>query len=187
MTTSQPGGPSPVAHRPAVPYDDLDAFHRRWGHLDDDERRQVAEEDPLGFIADHLPSYDRAEGTVVVLLDGLPDGQRLVNVVADGPLNPEPDECRRLLETFAEAAHTLVLEEAELLDGEGLESLFLAIEMGVLVHRRGPERVTAEDRRWSEALRDVQADWGLGSLGVLARTESGALVRVTGCWPGQVA
>jgi hypothetical protein len=136
----------------------------RWAALHDEALRAAADQDPLGFVADHLPRHERREGSVAVLLDCGPAGPRSVHVVSDAPLRPSPDACRAVLDRVAELA----------LD----RPAGIRARIGVIHHRRGGPEVHDLDRRWAEALRDVAADAGLAVLGVAARIEDGALVRV---------
>lgn len=156
--------PSRRTTRPATPYDDPVAYERRWGRLDEAARHRQAEWDPLVFLADHLPTADRGPGSVTVVLDLGGPGRRLVHPVWGLPADPTPLRCRLVLDPFAAAA-------AEVRED-------VTPRLGVLHHRPGPVRVTALDRRWAEALADVAAEYALAALGVVARTESGALVRV---------
>lgn len=164
MTATRRPRPRPIPS-PRRPYDDDVAYERRWGRLGGDAREREAGRDPLGFVADHLAVTDRVEGCVVVLLD-MGDGvRRLVNPVSGAPLDPTATQCRLMLEPFAAAA-------TEVRDPGDVPRL------GIVHHRRGPARITALDERWRAALDAVVAEYGLAAIGVAARTEAGALVRV---------
>ena len=133
--------------------------------MSETQLRDAAGRVPLGFVADHLLSGDRRTGSVAVLLDAGPDGPRSIHLVHDAPLDPDVDQCRAILDRVAERAVAL---------RRGARRA----RLGVVHHRTGDAVVIDLDARWAQALHDVTADAGLGVLGVAARTESGALVRV---------
>lgn len=141
------------------------ASEERWSAMSESQMRDAAGRDPIGFVADHLLSRDRRHGSVAVLLDAGPDGPRTIHVVNDAPLDPDPDQCRAILDRVAEQAVSL---------RRGMRKA----RLGVVHHRTGDAVVVDLDTRWAQALDDVTSDAGLGVLGVAARTESGALVRV---------
>lgn len=154
----------PRPARPATPYDDPVGYERRWGRLDDEARHREADRDPLVFLADHLPATDRGPGRVTVALDLGAPGRRLVNPVPGLPADPSPLRCRLVLDPFAAVAAEVRAD--------------VAPRLGVLHHRPGPAHPTDLDRRWAQALAEVVEEYGLTSLGVVARTEAGALVRL---------
>ncbi len=142
-------------------YDDPHAYHRRWERLDREAVDRAARRDPLLFIADHVPLADRRAGSVAVHVR-TPDGASLLNLIADAPDDPTDDECVACLATVVERS-----------GGEAVD------EIGVVHHRRGRAHVVELDRRWQQALDDVCRFYGADAVGVLARTESGAIVRLS--------
>lgn len=148
-----------------LPYEDEDAYERRWGGLSEAAKVELSRSDPLTFVADHLPHRDRAEGSVVVLLAPVDSGRPVVNVISEVPRNPTAEECYRLLWPFATAA------------GQAYPSHGRAM-IGVIHHRRGPAVPGLLDQRWMSAVHQVAQENGLSVLGVMARTASGALLPI---------
>lgn len=148
-----------------APYEDEDGYERRWGGLSESATKDLARSDPLTFVADHLPNQDRREGSVVVLLEPVGFGAPLLHVIADAPVNPSAEECYRLLWPFATAA-----AQACPPDGRAM--------IGVIHHRRGPAVPGLLDQRWLAAVRQAAEGVGIDVLGVLARTDSGALIPI---------
>lgn len=140
-------------------YDDPHAYHRRWERLDPDAVERASERDPLLFIADHVSLADRRAGSVAVHVRTA-DGAPMMILIADGPADPTDDECVACLATVVERIGDEAVDE-----------------LGVVHHRRGRSHVVDLDRRWQKALADVCHYYGIEDAGVLARTESGAIVR----------
>ena len=166
-----PGAPKSSTVRTGSPYDGLPyedevGYQNRWGGLSRSATDELAHSDPLTFVADHLPHGDRREGSVVVLLEPVGFGSPLVSVIADAPVNPSAEECYRLLWPFATAAG-----QARPTDGRAM--------IGVIHHRRGPAVSGVLDQRWLAAVQQAAQEAGIEVLGVLARTDSGALIPVT--------
>ena len=141
-------------------FDDPLAYIRRWERAPEPEVARLADADPLLFLADHLPLADRREGTVAVHAR-LDDGTPLAAIITDGPPEPSVDECRTAL--------AMVVEHA------GSERV---VGLGLVHHRRGRAHISSSDRRWRVALDDACARYAIAPVGVLIRTESGALVPV---------
>ena len=135
------------------------------GRVSKSSKHDLSRSDPLTFVADHLPNRDRQEGSVVVLLEPVGFGAPLVQVIADAPVNPSAEECYRLLWPFATAAG-----QACPPDGRAM--------IGVIHHRRGPAVSGVLDQRWLAAVRQAAQEAGIEVLGVLARTDSGALIPI---------
>lgn len=148
-----------------LPYEDEDGYERRWGGLSEAAKADLSRSDPLTFVADHLPHRDRAEGSVVVLLEPVGFGQPMVNVISDVPRNPTAQECYRLLWPFATAA------------GQACPPGGRAM-IGLIHHRRGPAVPSLLDQRWLHAVQQAAQEHGLEVLGVMARTASGALLPI---------
>lgn len=156
-------------HRTRTPYDDVEGYDRYWGSLSIGDFHAASMADPIRFIADHVAAIDRREGAVVVLLD-MGDGvNRSVHVLAESLPNAWVDECRMQLAPFAEVA------------GE-FRSEGLLPSIGVIHHRRGEATVNELDLRWAGVVKSLAEAAGIMVIGVAARTESGALVRVCGEW-----
>lgn len=144
---------------PGHDYDDPHAYHRRWDRLDPDAVHRAAERDPLLFVADHVSTADRRAGSVVVHVR-TPDGSPMMILIADGPADPTDEECITCLATIVERIGHETVDE-----------------LGVVYHRRGRTHLVDLDRRWQQALGDVCHYYDIEQVGVLARTESGAIVR----------
>lgn len=142
-----------------TPFDDHIAFDRRWSHCDPTTKHALAEADPLLFVADHIPSGERREGSVAVALSSH-DGQSALMVVSDAPVQPPDIECLALLSNAIERS------------GGGVRTL------GIVHHRRGGHGITDLDRRWALALTAVCTAFDIRPLGVLARLYTGDIVRV---------
>jgi hypothetical protein len=146
---------------PRYAYDDPHAFHRRWDRLNPDEIGAAADRDPLLFVADHVSCADRREGALA-LLAVTDHGERQIILIPDGATDPDEDTCIAVLATVVERL--------------GPDRV---MALGLVHHRRGRAHVVDLDRRWQEALEDVCHYYAIGTIGVLARTESGAIVRTT--------
>jgi len=142
-------------------YDDPHAYYRRWERLDPEAVHRAAESDPLLFVADHVSTADRRDGSVAVHVR-THGGAPLLILIADGPVDATDEECVACLATVVERI--------------GKESV---AELGVVHHRRGRTHLVDLDRRWQRALDDVCRYYDIDGVGVLARTESGAIVRPT--------
>lgn len=140
-------------------FDDPHAYHRRWERLDPDAVDRAAARDPLLFIADHVAVADRRAGSVAVHVRSHGGAPTLI-LIPNGPADPTDDECLVCLATVVERV--------------GPEA---AAELGVVHHRRGRSHVLDVDRRWQQALEQVCHYYDVEPVGVLARTESGAIVR----------
>lgn len=149
-----------------LPYEDEDGYEHRWGGLSEAAKADLSRSDPLTFIADHLPHRDRAEGSIVVLLEPVGYGQPLVNVISDCPRNPAAEDCYRMLWPFATAAGRMGPPGG-------------VAKIGLILHRRGAAVAGVLDRRWFRALQQAAQEADLQMLGVLTRTASGALVPIT--------
>jgi hypothetical protein len=140
-------------------YDDPHAYHRRWERLHPDAVARASERDPLLFIADHVALADRRAGAVAVHVR-TQGGASMLVLIGDGPADPTDDECVACLANVVERIGPEVVEE-----------------LGAVHHRRGSTHVIDVDRRWQQALDDVCHYYDIEAIGVLARTESGAIVR----------
>jgi hypothetical protein len=151
-------------------YDDPHAYDRRWSRLSRAEVAERSDADPLLFVADHIGTADRDDGVVAVHAE-MADGSRVMVIVAAGPDAPTADQCRsavlgiiaRLSEDYGDPD-----------DETGIVPL---LSLGLVVHRRGRAHLTPLDRCWASALVAGCAYWDVEPLGVLVRTESGALYR----------
>ena len=146
---------------PRYAYDDPHAYHRRWDRLDPDQLHAAADRDPLLFVADHVPCTDRRDGALAIHV-GTDDGGSQVILVPDAIIDPDDGACVTLLATVVERL--------------GPDRV---IALGLVHHRRGRAHIIDLDRRWQEALDAVCHYYAVGAVGVLARTESGAIVRMT--------
>jgi hypothetical protein len=144
---------------PRHAYDDPHAYHRRWDRLDPEAVQQAAERDPLLFIADHVPTANRRAGSVAVHVRSH-DGSSMLILIADGPADPTDEECVACLATVVARI------------GEDRVAA-----LGVVHHRPGRAHLVELDRRWQQALDDVCHFYEVDAVGVLVRTESGAIVR----------
>ncbi len=155
------------------PYDDVVAFDRRWFHCDpaDADARQQAQ--PLLFVADHISIHDRRAGSLAVYARTA-DDQPLMAVIPDALPDPSADECLRAMLGIADNVCREFGIDPEVMDLG--DPPFAAL--GLVHHRRGRPHITDVDRHWAQALTDVCGWLGVEPIGVLARTESGALVPV---------
>jgi len=151
-----------------IPYDTPAAADRWWDRLTPDERSAAVDADPLRFLADHLLMSDRCEGSLALYGDFGPGTPALPLVLHDAPTDPTVDECGMTVWRFAEAL-------GHLRDEAGADH----VRLGMIHHRTGPSSVTDLDRRWLIALDALAPRLGYEVLGVLARTERGALVEAT--------
>jgi hypothetical protein len=155
-----------------TPFDDPRAFTRRWANLTPEQLRAEAIRDPLLFAADHVSILDRHEGAVVVLADLGGDLPPTMFVVPDAPPGPSEEDCLGLLAGIVSSIDSAMDQGA----GEG--ELSAVRRLGVVTHRLGAAMVNDIDRRWMSALGLVSVALGIEVIGVMARTRSGALVRV---------
>jgi hypothetical protein len=157
-----------------TPFDDPRAFRRRWASLSAEQLRVEASRDPLLFAADHVSIFDRHEGSLVILaeLDG--ETHPAMIVIPGGPPDPSEEDCLGLLAT--------VVSRLEDEAGEAMfhnERAVTAVRrLGVVTHRLGTSMINDIDRRWMRALGLVSVALGIEVIGVVARTRSGAIVRV---------
>lgn len=175
------------------PFDDPGAFRRRWSHLTPAQLRQESLRDPLLFAADHLPPEDRREGSVLIVaeLEGAP--APVVIVIPDGPPAPEEEACLGVLAGVIAQLDAAVYEgdsghygdysdddrdDDDDDDFHRLDEGSAVVRIGVVQHRLGSAAVNDIDRRWMRALGLVSVAMGIDTLGVVARTRSGAVVRV---------
>ena len=146
---------------PLYAYDDPHAYHRRWDRLDPEALDRAADRDPLLFVADHVQCSVRREGTLAVHAR-TDDGRPHIIVIPDAGIDPDEDVCLSILATVVEQL--------------GPDRV---MALGVVHHRRGRAHIDELDRRWQDALDAVCHYYAIGAVGVLARTESGAIVRTT--------
>ena len=140
-----------------TPFDDLDAFDRRWS--DRSRIRALADADPLLFVADHVMSVDRREGTVALHI-ATDHGPPALMVITDCPPDPRDRDCSVLLSSAV----------------SGIPEAVRAL--GLVHHRLGGPDVSDLDRRWAEALKAASYAHGFEPIGVIARLYDGSLVRV---------
>ena len=140
-----------------TPFDDLDAFDLRWS--DRTRIRELSEADPLLFVADHVMSVDRREGTVALHI-ATDHGPPTLLVIPDGPPDPRDRDCSVLLSSVV----------------SGIPEAVRAL--GLVHHRLGGPDVSDLDRRWAEALKAASYAHGFEPIGVIARLYDGSLVRV---------
>ncbi|MCX6461381.1 MAG: hypothetical protein NTZ03_13875 [Actinobacteria bacterium] len=148
-----------------TPYDDFAAAERRWGHLSPDELRAAADADPLRFVADNISVRDRRQGSVVLIANLGPGQPPALVVVPDAPPEPTFEDCALLVGRFG-----MHLDE--------IRDVGAPFSVGLIHHRLGNTAVNDLDRRWQLALETLAPEFGYSILGVMARTESGALVTV---------
>jgi len=173
IESNPPKSACPGDNEPAL-YGNHAEYIGRWAGLTDAELLAASNADPLRFVADHIPAYDRRAGSVAVLID-LGSGMGLsVSVIADAPSNPTPRDCRALLDVF--------LKVAEHYRREGLSPA-----IGLLHHRVGGAHMNSLDRRWAKATAELAGDAGIPVLGIAARTESGMLVTIRADQRGSTA
>jgi len=149
-----------------TPYDDFAAAESRWGHLPPDQLQTAADADPLRFIADNIPVNDRRQGSVVLIADLRPSQPPILVVVPDAPHEPTFEECALLIGQFG-----MYLDE--------IRDVGAPFGVGLVHHRLGNTAVSDLDRRWLLALETLAPEFGYTIIGVMARTEAGALVSVT--------
>jgi len=142
-----------------TPFDDHAAFNRLWIDSDRQTRDSLIKADPLLFIADHISSYDRKEGSIALAITAR-DGQSTLAVIPDGPPHPSDVQCLALLGTAIERSPG------------GVRTL------GIVHHRRGSSAVCDVDRRWALALKAICTAFEIDALGVVARLYAGEIVRV---------
>lgn len=170
LSTGHPFDRSGMTH---TPYDDPASFKRRWSHLTDEQRHIEADLDPLLFLADHVVLSDRGEGALVIHIDTGPYGAPLAMTIPDGPLSPSDAECVLLLHRIVDSVSAALADQDDNLGG-----ICPVWAIGLIHHRRGKPHVNDLDRRWARAVQEA-ADWcGARSLGIIARTHDGAIVRV---------
>ncbi len=114
----------------------------------------------LRAVAQRLPAEDRRAGNIVVILCEIDGTEPLVNVIAECPMQPTPEQCRIFLEPFAMA----------IADPDGARP---PMGIGVIWHRERNDR--AADRELLAALETVACTHGVDILGFAARTPSGPL------------
>lgn len=148
-----------------TPYDDVVAAERRWAHLSPRDLELAARRDPLRFFADHLAFGDRHAGTVGIFCDLGPSLDPALVVVPDAPADPSFEECVLLVRRFCEEMQAF----REYLDDTDFR-------IGLVIHRTGSTAVNDLDRRWLLALTTLAPTYGYDIVGVMARTEAGALV-----------
>jgi hypothetical protein len=153
-------------------FDDPSAYMRRWGRLSEFELQRRAQHDPLLFAADHCPVAERQAGCLVIVAIRT-DGQPLMVVIQDAPEEPTDDDCLGVLAGCLPRLGAAVNDAGDLYGWAGAP----VARLGVVTHRRGRPHITAEDRRWVDALEAVCRWSGVGPLGVVTRTEAGAIVR----------
>lgn len=154
-------------------YDDPAAFDRRWGRCTPAQVSALAQEDPLLFLADHLPVSDRRAGCLVIQADLGPAYPPMMIVMNDGPPRPDVDECLAALVTIveridAESGHGVSSDDGET----------CVHRLGLVFHRTGGNEIEDVDRAWAQALDGAARWYGLEPVGVLIRTARGHLVRV---------
>lgn len=166
-----------------LPFDDPGAFRRRWSHLTPTELHDQSLIDPLLFAADHLPTEDRHEGTVLIVAELEDALAPVVVVIPDGPAAPAEETClgvlsgvvARLDEAVAELDYLEDSPDPDFLDtGEATA----VRRIGVVTHRLGSAAVSDLDMRWMRALGLVSVALGIDTIGVITRTRGGAIVRV---------
>ncbi len=142
--------------RPFEKHDELDRYDNATPALLEDWKRR----DPLRFAADHIPSHDRRRLSAIMLMVDRDCGFGVVNIIESPPTNPGPDDCYAAVAGFADAAaqHDM--------------------QLGLILHRHGPERQTVVDERWHSALLAAAAKNHVPVLGTVVRTVGGELVRV---------
>jgi hypothetical protein len=159
--------PSHPHWTPNDPYEDAVAAERRWGRLDPQDLERGWRADPLHFIADHVCVSDRREGAVALFMDFGVGAEPLLAVIPDAPANPTDDDCIRLLSGFV----------AEVEDRQAAQASS-TLRMGFVHHRPGPASVTPLDQQWMTWVEAVARAYEFEIVGVMARTEAGALVPI---------
>lgn len=111
----------------------------------------------------------------------------VVIVIPDGPPAPAEETClgvlARVIAQLDEALHEATSDDPYSHDEDSMEESWheegtAVLRLGVVTHRLGSACVNELDRRWISALGLVSVSLGIASMGVIARTRSGALVRV---------
>lgn len=160
-----------------TPFDDPTAYDRRWTRRSREHVHRLAQRDPLLFVADHITVRDRAAGLVAVQADLGLDLPPVMILIADGPLEPDDDACLNLLAGVVERIDR-EYRRGPAVDTDEHEYETCIHALGLVTHRTGRPVVSDGDRAWARAL-DAVARWcDFEPVGVLTRTESGALVRV---------
>ena len=142
-----------------TPFDDHIAFNRRWGNPDSSSWKALADADPLLFVADHISSRDRREGSVALALTRWDEPSMLI-AIPDAPRDPSDRDCLTAIGAAVERTSGRIRD------------------MGIVHHRRGGVGITDVDRRWALALKVVSIAFDFSPIGVMARLHSGGLVRV---------
>lgn len=156
-----------------VSYDDITAYERRWVHPGPAQVSALQQAQPLLFVADHLSIHDRHDGSLGVYTRTA-NGQPLIIVIPDLAPSPDANACLRAVLGIADR---LVRQLGlDLDDVDWSTPPFVAL--GLVPHRRGRAYVSDLDRHWAQALADVCSWINVQPVGVLTRTESGALVPV---------
>lgn len=154
-------------------YDDITAYERRWVRPAPEQASALRQAQPLLFVADHLSIHDRHDGSLGVYAC-MPKGQPLIIVIPDLEPGPDANACLRAVLGIADR---LVRQLGlDLHDVDWSTPPFVAL--GLVPHRRGRACVSDLDRNWAQALADVCSWIHVQPVGVLTRTESGALVPV---------
>ena len=154
-------------------YDDPIAFERRWGRLSHAQATELSRRDPLLFVADHVSIDDRGPGSLAVYAEMAGSSPTII-VIKDGLLEPSADDCLTAVASIA----------GKLCDQVGFDiEDALVMEpplrrLGLVLHRRGMPHVRELDVRWAQALADGCDMLHIEPVGVLVRTEGGALVRI---------
>ncbi len=156
-------------------FDDPVAYERRWGRLTRDQEFESAASDPLLYLADHMALDDRRPGAIGLFSD-LPEIHPTWVVIPDGDPDLDEQGCFNAIAAFV----------AKLCEDNGLDTERASTEeigrfigtFGMVHHRRGGHHVTDLDRWWASAVAKVCLGLGIEPLGVIARTQSGAIVRV---------
>ena len=151
-------------------FDDSTAYDRRWTRASIEAQRELSISDPLLFMADHIPTTDRAEGLIAVYAGiGIERSPRMIL------LREVPEEL-----TFDERLATLSAVVTRLDDvyaSPGTDDPGV-IALGLVVHRRGGSVVSPSDAMWMRALHALDEMTGVDPVGVIVRTKEGHLVRV---------
>ena len=153
-------------------YDDPYAYEQRWESLSPAQLGERAAADPLLFVADHISTADRGPGVVAIHAQP-PGASPVMAIVTDGPGDPSDDECLMLV---VDAITRLRGSDIREMPEEPMTPDGFVV--GLVVHRPGTGHLVPFDHRWARALVDGCAYLGAEPVGVLARTESGVLLRV---------
>jgi|DEB0MinimDraft_3_1074331.scaffolds.fasta_scaffold10401_2 hypothetical protein len=144
-----------------TPFDDPIAFDERWPR-NDAVRNARADEDPLLFVADHVMLADRRPGSLAIHASFRDETPSALIVIPDAPEECSGDDRRTFLGNVAQ-----VLSLSGPLEG-----------LGLVHHRMGPSSITESDAEWSRILQQTCDQHDLAYIGVIARTYSGAIVRL---------